>query len=101
MVSTNLWRALRYALLSLACLLCLCAQISGVLSVAPPAKVFAKPGSTVDAKISVLLQPGYHTNSNTPSEDYLIPLRLTWTPGSLEAAEVVFPKPHMEKYSFS
>ena len=77
------------------------AQISGVLSVAPPAKVFAKPGGKVDAKISVLLASGYHTNSNTPSEAYLIPLRLTWTPGPLEAVDVVFPKPHMEQYSFS
>jgi thiol:disulfide interchange protein DsbD len=79
----------------------LSAQINGVLSVSPPAKVFAKPGAKVDAKISVLMQSGYHTNSNTPSESYLIPLRLTWTPGTLEAAEVVFPKPHMEQYSFS
>ena len=49
----------------------------------------------------MVLKSGYHVNSNTPSESYLIPLRLTWEPGILEAVEVVFPKPHMEKYEFS
>ena len=47
------------------------------------------------------LRSGYHCNSNTPSDDYLIPLKLTWTPGTLEVGEVVYPKPQMEKYSFS
>ena len=60
-----------------------------------------KPGAGVAVKTSVLLKSGYHVNSNTPSEKYLIPLRLTWEPGLLETVEVVFPKPHMEKYEFS
>jgi hypothetical protein len=63
--------------------------------------VEAKPGATLEVKIPVLLKAGYHVNSNTPSEAYLIPLRLTWEPGPLQAVEVVFPKPHMEKYEFS
>ena len=49
----------------------------------------------------MLLQPGYHANSHTPSESYLIPLRLTWEPGPLEAVDVVYPKPQMEKYEFA
>ena len=61
----------------------------------------AKLGATLDVKIPVLLQQGYHVNSNKPSESYLIPLRLTWEPGPLQAVDVVFPKPHMEKYEFS
>ena len=60
-----------------------------------------KHNKTLEVKIPVLLKPGYHVNSNTPSEAYLIPLRLTWEPGPLQAVEVVFPKPHMEKYEFS
>jgi hypothetical protein len=60
-----------------------------------------KRGGTADAKISVKLQPGYHVNSNTPSENYLIPLRLTWAAGPLESVAVTFPKPTMEKYEFS
>lgn len=39
--------------------------------------------------------------SNAPSEEYLIPLRLTWNSGALTASDVVYPKPQMEKYSFS
>ncbi len=39
--------------------------------------VKAKPGSTVEAKVSLQLRQGYHVNSNTPSDDYLIPLKLT------------------------
>ena len=72
-----------------------------VLSVAPPEKMTAKAGATAQAKLSVQLRSGYHVNSNTPSDEYLIPLRLTWSAGPLETVEVVFPKPQMEKYSFS
>lgn len=72
-----------------------------MLTVAPPQKVAAPRNGTVEAKISVSLAPGYHVNSNKPSEEYLIPLRLTWAPGALRAAEVVYPKPRMEKYQFS
>lgn len=71
------------------------------LSVAPHDKVTAKAGSTAEVKLAVEIRPGYHANSNTPSDDYLIPMRLTWNPGPLEAAEVVYPKGQMEKYSFS
>jgi thiol:disulfide interchange protein DsbD len=72
-----------------------------VLSVVPPDRLPAKPGATIQSKLAVQLRPGYHVNSNTPSDEYLIPLRLTWTGGPLETLEVVFPKPQMEKYSFS
>jgi hypothetical protein len=53
------------------------------------------------AKIEVSLGSGYHVNSNAPHEDYLIPLRLTWTAAPLEVAGVEYPKPHDEKYQFS
>jgi len=72
-----------------------------MLAVAPPQKIVGKRGSEVEARIQVSMLPGYHANSNTPSEDYLIPLRLTWTPGALEPAGIVYPKPRMEKYEFS
>lgn len=79
----------------------LAAQSSGVLSVGPVAKAVGKRGGSFEAKVPFVLQPGYHTNSNTPSESYLIPLKLTWEKGVAEAVEVVYPKAHMEKYSFS
>lgn len=91
-----------------AALLCLAAlagsaaaQEPGVLTVAPPPKVTARRGAVADVKLRVQLRKGYHVNSHTPSEDYLIPLRLTWQGGPLEVSEVIFPKPSMEKYSFS
>jgi cytochrome c biogenesis DsbD-like protein len=79
----------------------LTAQSSGVLSLVPPQKLTVKRGSVAEAKLTFALQPGYHTNSNNPSEDYLIPLRLTWDKGVLEGAEITYPKAHLEKYEFS
>ena len=79
----------------------LCAQSSGVLTIAPPARVLAKRNTVVEAKITAQLRDGYHVNSHTPSEDYLIPLRLTWDSKPLEVAGTVYPKPVMEKYEFS
>jgi thioredoxin:protein disulfide reductase len=63
--------------------------------------VSAKAGTTVDAKITAQLRAGYHCNSNTPSDDYLIPLKLTWGTSALTVSGVVYPKAQMEKYAFS
>ena len=60
-----------------------------------------KAGATAQIKLTAELRTGYHCNSNTPSDDYLIPLKLTWTSAPLEVAGVEYPKPQMEKYSFS
>ncbi len=79
----------------------LCFSQGNVLTIAAPPKVIAKAGATVEAKITAQLRPGYHCNSTTPSDDYLIPLKLTWTAAPLSVAEVVYPKPQMEKYAFS
>ncbi|MDX2178680.1 MAG: protein-disulfide reductase DsbD family protein [Bryobacteraceae bacterium] len=74
---------------------------SDVLTVAPVAKVSAKRNESTPVRLMVKLKPGYHTNSNTPSEDYLIPLRLTWDAAPLATEAVKFPAPHLEKYEFS
>ena len=71
------------------------------MTVDPPRKITARRGAKLEVKTQAALNFGYHVNSNTPSESYLIPLRLTWEPGVLEPLEVVFPKPQMEKYDFS
>jgi len=55
----------------------------------------------VTADFTLQLKSGYHVNSNTPSDEFLIPLRFTWTNGAAEAGEVTFPKPQLEKYQFS
>ncbi|HEY1756885.1 MAG TPA: protein-disulfide reductase DsbD domain-containing protein [Bryobacteraceae bacterium] len=77
------------------------AQAVNVLHFNPPPPLRAKIGTTVEAKVPLSLMEGYHVNSNTPSDDYLIPLQLTWTKGALESAGVVYPKPRLEKYQFS
>jgi hypothetical protein len=79
----------------------LAAQAGGVLSIGPVGKLTARRNEVAEVRVPVLLQPGYHVNSNTPSEAYLIPLRLTWEKGPLEVLSIVFPKPKLEKYDFS
>ena len=72
------------------------------LTVGQPQKVAGKRNETVHTKIPISILPGYHVNSNTPSEDYLIPLSLTWSAlGSLEGGQVAYPKPTLEKYEFA
>ena len=87
---------------------CLClpnlwAQGNQYLTAAVPQKLVAKRGASVEAKIAVSIQPGFHVNSNKPSADYLIPLSLKWEGGgALEPdGPPIFPKPQMEKYEFS
>ena len=64
-------------------------------------KVSGHRGAGVEAKIPVSVLPGYHVNSNKPTLDYLIPLKLTWTAtGALESGEIAYPKPSLEKYDF-
>jgi Thiol:disulfide interchange protein DsbD, N-terminal len=90
--------SLAAALLSLPLL----AQNSGYLTVGEVPKVAAKRGAAVEARIAVAVRPGFHVNSNTPSDEYLIPLKLTWkSTGALQAGTVVYPKPTMEKYEFA
>jgi Thiol:disulfide interchange protein DsbD, N-terminal len=60
-----------------------------------------KRGTIVTAPVKVRLRQGYHVNSNTPSDDYLIPLRLNWKADPLQPLSILYPKPHMEKYTFS
>ena len=87
------------ALLSLPLLF---AQSSGYLTVGQPQQVAGKRNAAVQAKIPVAVRPGFHVNSNTPTEEYLIPLKLTWTSaGALENGSVTYPKPAMEKYEFA
>ena len=72
-----------------------------VLNIVPPARLTIKRAEPVTAKLQLRLREGYHVNSNTPSDEYMIPLKLTWDAGPLEAREVIFPKPHFEKSEFA
>lgn len=78
--------------------LALLAQGTGHLSVGAIPKVTAKRGEAVQAKIPVAIDAGFHVNSDKPTEDYLIPLKLKWTAaGALEPGQIVYPKPTHEK----
>jgi hypothetical protein len=63
--------------------------------------VTVKRGESFTEKIPLHLKAGFHCNSNTPNDEYLIPLRLTWTAGPAQADTVSYPKPLMENYAFS
>src|SRR5579863_8762644 len=77
----------RPALLALLCLPLL-AQSSGYVTVADSAKVSGARNAAVQAKIPVTVKEGYHVNSNMPSDEYLIPLKLTWkSTGALEGGQ--------------
>jgi hypothetical protein len=78
------------------------AQGSGYLKVGELPKVAGKREAVLQVRIPIVIQPGFHVNSNTPSEEYLIPLKLTWKQtGALEGGSVSYPKPSMEKYQFA
>jgi DsbC/DsbD-like thiol-disulfide interchange protein len=72
-----------------------------VLSFTSPAKLVVKRSGTTEFRLQLKLNDGYHTNSHTPSEAYLIPLRLTWEAAPLSVASISYPKPKLEKYSFA
>ncbi len=75
---------------------------AGYLTAGAPQKVEGKRGAALQSRISCAVQEGFHVNSNTPAEDYLIPLKLTWvSTGALEPGPVTYPAPQMEKYTFS
>jgi hypothetical protein len=78
----------------------LSAQTSPQLAVTPPEQITVKRGATATVKVAASLSDGFHLNSHTPAEDFLIPLTLKWTPGPVVAGEVAYPKPQMVKVPF-
>ncbi len=77
-------------------------QSSGYLTLGQLPKVAGKRGAVVQVKLPCVVRAGYHVNSNTPSDEYLIPLKLTWkATGALEGGQLTYPKPSLEKYEFS
>lgn len=77
------------------------AQGSGALTIGQIEPVNAKRGAAFTEKIPLHLKAGFHCNSNTPADEYLIPLKLTWMAGFAQAETVVYPKPQLENYAFS
>jgi hypothetical protein len=79
----------------------LVAQTNPTVTVAPVPTVKVRKGSVAAVTLRAVLPPGFHANSNTPSDEYLIPLTLKWTGGPLQADGITYPKGTLEKYPFS
>jgi thiol:disulfide interchange protein DsbD len=77
------------------------AQTNNVLTITPSEHLAIKRGAAADVRLKLELRAGFHVNSDKPTDDYLIPLKLTWAKDPLQAEQVVYPKPQMEKYDFS
>lgn len=59
-------------------------------------------GAAVKIPLPLKIAAGYHINSNKPTDEYMIPLTLTWDRSMVfEAGAPVFPKAPLEKYPFS
>ena len=102
MASNSYYSLLRQPLLLALLTLPLLPQNSGYLSVGEVPKAAGKRSDSVRVRIPLSVQPGFHVNSNTPSDEYLIPLKLTWkSTGALEGGQVAYPRPSQEKYEFS
>jgi hypothetical protein len=72
-----------------------------VLFVETAPRSVVKRGGVEAIPVRAELLPGYHVNSDKPSDEYLIPLSLKWTSDPLETVAIDFPEPEMETYSFS
>lgn len=79
----------------------LSAQSSPPLAVAALPRVTAVRNAAAMVRLPVQLRNGYHVNSHTPSESYLVPLRLDWNSPPLEVLEIGYPQPQTHTYSFS
>jgi hypothetical protein len=77
-------------------------QEGGPLTVATPASTILKRGAAASIKIAVSLRSGYHVNSHSPNDEFLIPLTLRFDQaGPVKATEVNYPKPEQRDYGFS
>lgn len=69
-----------------------CSAQQNKIMVRPPDALTIKRGATATEVLHVVVQPGLHVNSDKPKDPYIIPLKLTWTPGLLDVKSVEFPK---------
>ena len=61
-----------------------------------------KLGATLQAGVVIDIDSGYHINSNRPLDKFLVGTTFKVEPqAGLSAGRVVYPKPRMQKFSFS
>jgi hypothetical protein len=76
-------------------------SLSAVVNVTAPEKIRAKRNTTQEVPFTIHVKDGYHVNSHTPADEYLIPLKFTFDSGALQLVSVDFPEPSMQKFAFS
>jgi DsbC/DsbD-like thiol-disulfide interchange protein len=90
------WMKSKRGFLAAACILCLplclLAQ-QNKLTVRPAEPITVKRGTNFLETLKIVVQPGFHVNSDKPKDEFIIPLKLTWSEGPLEAASTSYPKP--------
>jgi thiol:disulfide interchange protein DsbD len=79
------------------CLPLFCPAQQSKLLVSPPTPIAVKRGGTAVENLRVEVLSGFHVNSDKPKDEFLIPLRLTWLAGPLEATSLTYPKPEEVK----
>ena len=63
-----------------------------------PAKISGTRNESVQTRIPVTIDAGFHVNSNPAAAENLIPLSVTWSAtGPLEGGTVTYPKASKEK----
>ncbi len=62
--------------------------------------MLAGPGE-VRVPVAIRIRRGYHINSNTPNEPYLIPTALAWDVPPLRVMSVAYPPAEEVRYDFS
>ena len=77
---------------------------SGHVTLETPLPLRVKTGATAPLGLRFRLAAGHHTNSNKPTDEFLIPLKLTWDLAAsppLAVMAVEYPAGKLEKYAFS
>ena len=93
MTSRSCFRVVAVTLLLAALAAPASAQFRGfqAASVEPTPAIELKAGEETTVALRIRVRRGYHINSGTPSEDYMIPTQLSWEAAPLEVQSVEYP----------
>ena len=70
-------------------------------SIEPSSGVMLAGPGEVRVPVAIRIRRGYHINSNTPNEPYLIPTALAWDVPPLRVMSVAYPPAEEVRYDFS
>lgn len=89
------------SLLLLLTVLAVAQASAGVATLRAP-NVQAHPHSSASAVVEITVEPGFHIQSNHPTEPFLIPTSLTIEPANgIQVTQVDWPQAKQQKFSFS